>query len=446
MSGQGAPIPELSALEANRELIRIPPETDIPITARIRHLIDTPAFRRLASISQLGLVALVYPAAHHSRFEHSLGVYRNALLFLHQLGRDARFADAATAQQLEQFLVAALLHDIGHWPFCHPIEDIRLDGVPRHERYADSYILQGEIADLLDQEWGIDPNTISALLGGGRSSGSAHLLSSLLSGPIDVDKMDYLDRDSLHAGVPYGRNFDQARLINSLCLNAVGDALAITDKGRTAAEMLVFARYVMFSEVYWHHAVRAATAMLQRAIYRLKDQLPFDSLFRMTEPQFVEAMLSMSRGESGEFLLQGLFGERRRLFKRLEQYSLFQHPEVYQRLARRPYDWLVRCGDALAEVLSAETGTSIPADQVLIDAPPVKREVEINIDVFFPKESRYRPLAAVSPVVQTLAETQFDDYVKRVRVFVAPDLLPRLVSLKNLADSVHRAIDSLGSD
>ena len=81
--------------------------------------------------------------------------------------------------------------------------------------------------------------------------------------------MDYLRRDSLHAGVPYGQNFDRARLIGSLCLNESGDALAITDKGRTAAELMVFARYVMFSEVYWHHTVRAATAMLQRAFYML---------------------------------------------------------------------------------------------------------------------------------------------------------------------------------
>ena len=83
------------------------------------------------------------------------------------------------------------------------------------------------------------------------------ILGSMLSGPIDIDKMDYLVRDSLHAGVPYGRNFDQGRLIGSLCLNEAGDGLAISRKGQTAAEMMVFARYVMFSEVYWHHGVRA---------------------------------------------------------------------------------------------------------------------------------------------------------------------------------------------
>ena len=82
---------------------------------------------------------------------------------------------------------------------------------------------------------------------------------SILSGPIDIDKMDYLDRDSLHAGVPYGRNFDRNRLIQSLLVNGNGDGLAISSKGKTAAELMVFARYVMFSEVYWHHTVRSAT-------------------------------------------------------------------------------------------------------------------------------------------------------------------------------------------
>src|SRR5881227_1776278 len=83
-----------------------------------------------------------------------------------------------------------------------------------------------------------------------------------------------------HAGVPYGRNFDQQRLVGSFCLNETGDGLAINHKGRTAAEMMVFSRYVMFSEVYWHHAVRAGTAMLQRAFYLLHKELDLDQLLR----------------------------------------------------------------------------------------------------------------------------------------------------------------------
>ena len=121
----------------------------------------------------------------------------------------------------------------------------------------------------------------------------------MLSSPIDIDKMDYLARDSLHAGVPYGRHFDQQRLIGSLCLNEAGDGLAITDKGRTAAEMMVFARYVMFSEVYWHHAVRSATAMLQRAFYLLRERLDFDDLFTSGDAEFVATLVGAASGTAG---------------------------------------------------------------------------------------------------------------------------------------------------
>src|SRR3954463_12756392 len=117
-------IPEIAGLDARQSLVRIPPETDVPLTPRVRQLIDTSEFRRLAKISQLGLVSLVYPAAIHTRFEHSLGVYRLALLFLRQLDQDPRFSAAISNADAQRLIVAALLHDIGHWPFCHPLEDI----------------------------------------------------------------------------------------------------------------------------------------------------------------------------------------------------------------------------------------------------------------------------------------------------------------------------------
>src|SRR4051794_4551792 len=142
-------IPELAGLAARRSLVRIPPELDVPLTDRVRHLIDTPEFRRLANVRQVGLVAMVYPAANHTRFEHSLGVYRLALLYLQKLSYDERFNTAITPADAELFLVAALLHDLGHWPFCHPIEDLRLPGVPHHELFANSFLLESEISDVL---------------------------------------------------------------------------------------------------------------------------------------------------------------------------------------------------------------------------------------------------------------------------------------------------------
>jgi HD superfamily phosphohydrolase len=422
-------LPEIRALDTRRQLVRIPHETDVPLTDRVRQLLDAPEFRRLARISQLGLVSLVYPAANHTRLEHSLGVYRNALLYLKQLASDERFSRVFQQSDAEALIVAALLHDLGHWPFCHAIEDMSLPGVPTHELFANSFLLEGELADALRDDWNLAPRDVITILSEKPRDTRQQIAKSVLSGPIDIDKMDYLVRDSLHAGVPYGRNFDQQRLIGSLCLNEAGDGLAITDKGRTAAEMMVFARYVMFSEVYWHHAVRAATAMLQRAFFLVHEQLDLDQLFRLAEQPMIEQLLAAAGHSPAADLLDGLFGPSRRLYKRLGELSHFQSGELYAQLARRPYAWLVAAGETLAAVASGHLGRRIAPHEVLIDAPPIRREVEFHVEVFFPKEGVYRPLAAVSPAVVALATRQFDDYVKRVRIFAHPKLAGELRNL-----------------
>ena len=193
--------------------VRIPPDKTVPLTPRLRRLLDSSPLRRLASIRQLGLVSLVYPGAVHSRLEHSLGVYNLALAFLASLYRDERFRETMSEQDAAAFLVAAILHDIGHWPYCHPIEDMDLPGMPRHEEQTSQLISTDEITKLLALDWGLQPERIAQLILGTASDPCGKIIHSLLSGPIDVDKMDYLMRDSLHAGVPYGRHFDQDRLL-----------------------------------------------------------------------------------------------------------------------------------------------------------------------------------------------------------------------------------------
>ena len=413
-------IPEVAGLDSSGGVIRLSPELDVPLTERVRDLIDCPEFRRLSGIPQLGLVSLVYPAATHSRFEHSLGVYRLALLFLRHLSHNERFSELISREQAELFIAAALLHDIGHWPFCHPIEDIRIDGVPRHEAFAAGFLLDGELGNCLKRDWGIEPQVLLDLLSGKAATPGERILSSMLSGPIDIDKLDYLMRDSFHAGVPYGRNYDQGRLIGSLCLNEAGDGLAITQKGKTAAEMMVFARYVMFSEVYWHHGVRSATAMLQRAFYLLHADIARDEVFRLSQDGMITQMRNVARQPAARELLDGLFGHRRTLYKRLAQFSYYESSTVYEQVARRSYDWLVSCSDELARVLGSRIGGEVHGHEVLIDAPPVEKEVEFKIDVLDQKNGTYRPLEEVSPVVRTLAHEQFDDFVKRVRVFIHP--------------------------
>ena len=414
-------IPEIGRWRAAAGRVRIPPGVDVPLTPRVRRLIDSAQFRRLANISQLGLVRLIYPAANHTRLEHSLGVFLAAIEYLDRLAADERFAAAVSPNDAELLLAAALLHDIGHWPFGHPIEDLGLAQLPEHEELALRDLQSDEVATILRDDWQLDPSDVANLVAGNVQTPAQRILGSILSGPIDVDKIDYLMRDSLHAGVPYGQNFDRRRLIGSLCLNEAGDALAITDKGKTAAEMMVFARYVMFSEVYWHHAVRSATAMLQRAFYLLRgrpryrpnghdDRTAVDRC-ACCKPVATRPPAHCSTASSAP---------ARSLYKRLAQYSYFEEPEMYRRMARRPYADLVNFSERIAAGLSNALGEKVAPHEVLVDAPPAKLEVDFDIEVYFAKQHVFRRLGDISPVVRTLAQEQFDDYVKRVRIFVHP--------------------------
>jgi len=435
-------IPELGALEEQRRLIRLPPETDIPVTSRVMRIVDSAPFRRLSQISQLGLVSLVYPGANHSRWEHSLGVYRLALRLLNRLSSDQRFCEIVSNQQAELFVLAALLHDVGHWPYCHPLEDMALPEIPRHEDLARELICEGPIAALIRSDWSMEPEEVADLIAPDKSQRRTDLLYNMLSGPIDIDKMDYLNRDSFHAGVPYGRNFDQQRLISSMCLGENERELAIVDKGRTAAEMMVFARYVMFSEVYWHHAVRGGTAMLQRAVFRLRNAGQLRSWQRMTESEMVNSLRGLAANSRGAALVEGLFGTQRQLYKRLCQFNFVEQPEMHRQLARKPFDVLVEVAERFAKLASQRFGLSIHPDDVLIDAPPVKLEVQFKVQV--KSSSGFHSLGDVSPVVQTLATKQFDDYVKKVRLFVAPQLKPVFHEPQEIQNLLQQAIAEAG--
>ncbi len=441
-------IPELNAPSS---VIRISPDINVPVTARLKKVIDTPAFRRLSRISQLGMVAFVYPGATHTRMEHSLGVYRNAIDFLQRLSGPDDLGNVLSEYDAKLFLVSALLHDIGHWPFCHVLEDLHLSNIPRHELLASRLITKGELADVLDHDWGIQPLDVANLLSPTptltatslsvsslspldsenhtNENPQLALLQSMLSGPIDIDKLDYLERDSVHAGVPYGRNFDRNRLVSSLCIDSARNRLAITDKGRTAAEMMVFARYVMFSEVYWHHAVRSATAMLQRAVYEIRDDLAVaESWIDMVEPEMIDSLLDACANQDCSPCIEGLFGRQRQLYKRVAQFDFVNNPEQHSALARRPYSEIVELSSRLASRIQAKTGQEVNPHEVLIDAPPVKLEVQFQLDVR-QRNGSYRTLGELSPVVHALATKQFDDMVKRVRIFVHPRLRDQVESL-----------------
>ena len=423
MSHPYSDISELAEAGSSFGVIRIPTEQDVPFTPRVRAIVDTAEFQRLRHVTQLALASHVYPGATHSRFEHALGVYHNALRYLWQLGRDARFAEIVSRHDAEVLIVAALLHDIGHWPFCHPIEDMELPQMPPHEVFAREFLQpNGVLTQVLESQWNISADEVLDVLVATSNSASSRLRRSILSGPVDIDKMDYLSRDSQHCGVPYGRHFDRNRLINSLIVNEAGDGLAITSKGRTAAEMMVFARYVMFTEVYWHHAVRSATTMFARSFLELMPTLDLSSLFRMSEPDLIRCLCSAARGTEVASLTDGLFGQRRRLHKRLAEYSIYHQEPLYRALRQRTATQLAACSLLLTERLAAVAGREFSPMDVLIDAPPQHREVEFRVDVWFRSSNEYRPLREVSPIVDAMAKTQFDDCVKKVRIFVSPEI------------------------
>ena len=244
------------------EILRDPVWNNIRVDDLTLELVDTDVFQRLRYVRQLGWTYLVYPGATHSRFEHALGTHH---LSRRTLALLCEAEDAASISEQEQAIVrsAALLHDVGHYPFSHALEEI---GALHHEDVARPLITKGAVASLLSSRLGDDaPAKVFDLIRGESKSA----LQGLISGSLDLDKIEYLKRDAFMCGVPYGE-IDVDRLTNSLVLvddPATGRAaIGVQEKALSALESLLFAKYQMYRNVYWHHAVRSATAMYKRLV------------------------------------------------------------------------------------------------------------------------------------------------------------------------------------
>ena len=240
------------------EVVRDPLWNNIRLDPEALAVVDTPAVQRLRYVRQLGHAFLVYPGATHTRFEHALGAYhlaRRALVQLEETG-DAR-PDPAERVGLK---LAALLHDIGHYPFSHALEEA---GLPHHETLATAHLASGALAQRL-VDLGVPVERLLSLIQGR----AREPLAGLIAGSLDVDKLDYLSRDAWMCGVPYGV-IDVDRLLTSLTVAPGPDGrptLGLHEKGLAALESLLFAKYQMYRNVYWHHAVRSATAMFKRLV------------------------------------------------------------------------------------------------------------------------------------------------------------------------------------
>ena len=263
--------------------------------------------------------------------------------------------------------MAMLLHDVGHYPFSHALEEI---GALNHESAAAPRITSGPVADALTAAFGADaPARVLALMHGT----DAGPLQGLVSGSIDIDKIDYLKRDAMMCGVPYGE-IDVDRLLDSVVIvpdpDSGLDGVGILEKGLSALESLLFAKYQMYRNIYWHHAVRSATAMYKRLVDDAlhSGALPRDGLADWTDEGLLHALLPAAPP-----LLIAL--RERRLYKRVAQWSAAElGPEAGEWIAS-DRELAVAVEDQLARDLGLEPG------EVLLDYPAKTQMLGVDLAV-----------------------------------------------------------------
>ena len=342
-------------------------------------LVDTPVVQRLRHVKQLGTVQLVYPSANHTRFEHSLGVYHLASRALDHLGVGGKRADRIEA--------AAMLHDVGHGPFSHNLESLTYRRTGKYHDDVDELLATGAVGATL-RDHGLDPERIAGLVAGEGPYGG------LVSGELDVDRMDYLVRDAYHTGVPYG-TIDTERFVRELTFVDAGTGekeLALDDGNVQTAESLLLARALMNPVVYTHHVARISKAMLRRAASDLLDATPTTAaeLRRMDDHDFLAAVRSCP--------------ETAELSRRYDDRDLYklavwaEYDDVPERVHEADHDGETSLEREIAE----EAG--VARQHVILDVPPEPsmRESTARVTV----NGEVRRLERQSPLVSALRTAQ----------------------------------------
>ena len=375
--------------------VQLPVSGPVLLTAEVKHIIDAPEFQRLRGVRQLGPTYFVFPGAYHTRFEHSLGVYSFALRYLERLTRLPEFNLAAEPLDytIKLVLLTALLHDIGHYPYSHWIEELK--PLPRrlklqdHEARASEIIESSIICDLIKNEWKVKPTDVIDVICGERlTDRNKFLAHSIVNSIFDVDKLDYLIRDSIHCGVKYGEGLDPERLLDSLYIDA-RDAeqpkICLTQKGGSYLSSLLACRNIMYQEVYWHKTVRVCTSMFKMFFFhyvrREKDRTLINSRFELPDDVFISELLEWVK-EGGHADLQPLIEpfayKGRKLFKPAYIFSTSSQSEsiaarqFFGALLRTTnYTEIVSIGKRMARALRRKCGT-ISEMQIILETTPVK--------------------------------------------------------------------------
>jgi HD superfamily phosphohydrolase len=256
--------------DGSRSFIPMPATAQVPVGESVLEIVNSKSFQRLRGIKQLSFCEWFYPGGTHTRFEHSLGVFGVAYSAIQHLARDKVFRENYHQKNVDGALLAALIHDIGHYPYAHVIEHYVAARYPGNDTLKEAihhskhsrHIIENdaELSTIIRDFWGseVQEEAIRNL------TGTSGILSEILDGPIDCDKLDYLRRDAHHCGVPYGQGLNVDRILGSFRCSPSNHGLVVAEDGVSAIEGMVLVQDQMLASVYWHETTRALFAMFHR--------------------------------------------------------------------------------------------------------------------------------------------------------------------------------------